>query len=94
MEMKLHDAGRGPHVFVVCFEAGQVYVVDPRLFTVVGVVNFGRGPTSIAFSPRDPTTAYVSEFIDNDIAVVDFRPGSPTEYRVVQRLGFPRASGK
>lgn len=88
-EMKLHDAGRGPHLFVTCFEGGQVYVVDPALPAVVGIVEVGRGPSTLVFSPTDPTVAYVAGFADNSIAVLDLRPGSSTEYRVVQRLGFP-----
>lgn len=93
-EMQFHDAGRGPHLFITCFEAGQVYVIDPARVTVAAVINLGRGPARLAVSPRDPTLAFVSEFIDNDVAVVDLRPGSPTEYQVVQRIGFPHASKK
>jgi hypothetical protein len=91
-EMMFHDAGRGPHLFITCFEAGQVYVVDPLRITVAAVINLGRGPARLAVSAREPTIAFVSEFIDNDVAVVDLRPGSPTEYQVVQRIGFPHAS--
>ena len=33
--------------------------------------------------------AYVVGFGDNNISVVDLAPGSPTEYHVVQHIGFP-----
>jgi DNA-binding beta-propeller fold protein YncE len=94
MEMRWHDAGRGPRIFVVCFEAGQVYVIDPQLMVVSAVINTGRGPSVLAFSPLDPTIAYVSGFSDNDVSVVDLRPGSATEYKVVQRIGFPYLRGR
>jgi DNA-binding beta-propeller fold protein YncE len=93
-EMRWHDAGRGPHIFIVCFDAGQVYVIEPELMHVAAVINAGRGPNTLAFSPTDPTVAYVTGFSDNDISVVDLRPGSSTEYKVVQRIGFPYLRGR
>jgi YVTN family beta-propeller protein len=89
-EMQLHDAGRGPRLYVTCFEAGQVYVLDPDPLSVIGVINVGRGPTTLAFSPIDPRRAYVLGFSDNNISVVDLDPTSPTENRVIQRIGFPQ----
>jgi hypothetical protein len=93
-EMRWHDSGRGPRLFVVCFESGQVYVVDPELMAVRGIINIGRGPASIAFAPGDPHVAYVAAFTDNNVSVLDLQPGSPTELRVVQRIGFPRVLGR
>jgi DNA-binding beta-propeller fold protein YncE len=94
-ELHLHDPARagepggGQRIYVVCFEAGQVYVLRRAPFGVMGVINVGRGPTAMVFSPNDPGLAYVSGYSDNNISVVDLRPGSPTENRVVQRIGFP-----
>ncbi len=88
-ELHLHDAGRGPRLHVVCFESGQIYVVDPDLMEVSAVINVGRGPNNLAFAPQDPTLAYLAGFSDNNVSVIDLRPGSPNEYKVVQRIGFP-----
>jgi hypothetical protein len=33
--------------------------------------------------------AYVLDFTQNDVSVLDLAPGSPTQYHVVQRIGFP-----
>jgi hypothetical protein len=33
--------------------------------------------------------AYVIGFGDNNLSVVDLQAGSPTEYHVIQRIGFP-----
>jgi DNA-binding beta-propeller fold protein YncE len=85
-----HDAGRGPRLFVNCFEGGQVYSLDPELLAIEGIVEVGAGPADLEFSPVDPTIAYVTAFANNNVSVIDLKPGSSTEYRVVQRIGFPR----
>jgi hypothetical protein len=93
-ELHLYDPapgkpGGGPRLYVVCFEAGQVYVIRPSPLEVTGVINVGRGPTTMVFSPKHEGIAYVAGFSDNNVSVLDLRPSSPTENRVVQRIGFP-----
>lgn len=92
--LRWHDAGRGPRIFVVCFEAGQVYVIEPERLTVSAVINTGRGPNEMVFAPDDPHVAYVLGFSDNNVSLVDLRPGSRTEYKVIQRLGFPHVGAR
>ena len=81
-------------LFVTCFDAGQIYVFDPYVPRLIAVINAGRGPAGLAF-PRSPRPdrperlAYVVGFSANDIPVLDLTPGSPTQYHVVQRIGFP-----
>ena len=89
-EMKWGNGGRGPRLYVVCFDAGQIYVVDPENVVVTGVINVGRGPALLTFSEKDPNTAYVTGFSDNNVSIIDLTAGSPTENRVIQRLGFPQ----
>jgi DNA-binding beta-propeller fold protein YncE len=78
---------------VTCYEGGQIYVFDPYVPRLVKVIEVGRGPAGLSFDPvvRNPTSvfAYSTGFGANNVSVIDLRPGSPTEYRVVQRLGFP-----
>jgi hypothetical protein len=98
-ELHLHDPapgqpGGGPRLYVVCFEAGQVYVIQTAPLAVTGVINVGRGPTTMVFSPNDPARAYVAGFSDNNLSVLNLMPSTPTslnpsENRVVQRIGFP-----
>jgi hypothetical protein len=90
-------------VYVVCFLSSQVMIVDPDLGTVVDTIYSGfGGPNEIAFNfagtgadPEDvimsplPQRAYVTNFTESTIAVVDLEPGSPMENRVIARLGFP-----
>jgi hypothetical protein len=88
--LEMHDAGRGNMLYVTCFEGGQIYVIDPSLLTLAAAIDAGRGPTNLVFAP-DGKTAYVGAYADNSVAVIDLAPGSPTEFRVVQRIGFPHA---
>lgn len=87
--MEFHDTGRGNLLFITCYEGGQVYVVDPEALLVKAIIEAGHGPNALTFSPTDRTIAYVADYADNDVAVIDLEPGSPTEYKVVQRIGFP-----
>lgn len=89
-ELHLHDAGRGPRLYVVCFEAGQIYVLDPLPLAVTAVINVGRGPSTMVIPPGQKSLAYVSGFSDNNVSVIDLDPTGPTENRVIQRLGFPQ----
>ena len=89
--MQFHDAGRGSLLYITCFEGGQILVVDPQAPLVVAIIEAGHGPTALTFSPTDPTIAFVADYADNNVSVIDLKPGSPTEYMVVQGLGFPHA---
>jgi hypothetical protein len=92
--LQAYDAGEGTRLYVTCFDAGQIYVFDPYVPRLIAVINAGRGPAGIAFPPgpkpgRAERLAYVVGFSANDIPVLDLTPGSETQYRVVQRIGFP-----
>jgi DNA-binding beta-propeller fold protein YncE len=92
-------AGLGQRLYITCFDQGEVYVVDPYLPRVTNVIEVGRGPAGLVFGPgpgdapdvdADQTTrAYVVGFSDNDIAVLDLLPGSPTEFHITMHIGFP-----
>ncbi|MEA2697906.1 MAG: hypothetical protein QOI66_2177 [Myxococcales bacterium] len=85
-----HGTGINLRLYVTCFEDGQVYVFDPRLPRLVDVIEVGRGPAGLVFSPGDDsTTMFVVGFGANNISVVDIKPGSTTENHVIQRIGFP-----
>jgi DNA-binding beta-propeller fold protein YncE len=93
-ELLWHDAGRGPRLFVNCFEGGQIYVVDPVLMVADAIIEAGAGPADLQFSPQNGSVAYLAGFANNNVSVIDLQPGSPTEYRVVQRIGFARSSSQ
>ena len=93
-QLTLHNYGRGPRLFVTCFDAGQIYVIDPELMVVTENIDVGRGPSMLVFDENDVSIAYVTGFIDNNVSVVDLRVNSPTEARVIQRIGFARTSAQ
>jgi hypothetical protein len=83
-----NDAGDGPRLFVNCFDTGEVYVFDPTGPSLITTLMVARGPAGMVFDATRPV-AYVLSFTQNNVVVVDLAPGSPTQYHVVQRLGFP-----
>jgi len=91
-QLQLHETGRGSRLFITCFDSGQVYVVEPETMVVTHEIDVGRGPSMLLFDENNGDFAYVTGFIDNNVSVIDLRINSPTEARVVQRIGFPRTS--
>lgn len=84
------DAGDGERAYVTCFQDGQIYVIDPRgVSDVEDIVQVGRGPYAIATAPTRKKV-YVTNFLEDTIAVVDVSPTSPVRDRVVLRIGTPR----
>jgi len=80
--------GDGMRLYVNCFDTGEIYVFDPTIPSLLTTLQVGRGPAGMVFDPSLPV-AYVLNFSQNDIAVVDLQRGSPTEDHVIQRIGFP-----
>ncbi len=78
----------GTQLWVVCFLSNQVMAVNPDSREVEATILVGRGPNDIAF---DASHAYVTNFSESTISVIDLEPGSPTQYRQVAKLGFPAA---
>lgn len=84
------DTGEGERVYVTCFQDGQIYVVDPRGLTQIeDIVTVGRGPYSVVVAPNRKKV-YVTNFLEDTIAVLDASPTSPLYNRVVLRIGDVR----
>ena len=85
------DSGDGDRAYVSCFQDGTVYVVDPRgLSHVEDIVQTGRGPYAVAGSPQRKKL-FVTNFLEDSIAVIDTTPGAITQNRVVLRIGVSKA---
>ncbi|MBC7975555.1 MAG: hypothetical protein H7138_11285 [Myxococcales bacterium] len=85
--------GDGERAYVSCFQDGQLYVIDRReLDQPEDILLVGRGPYSVvgAGSVGNQQLLFVSNFLEDTIAVVDVTPGSATYNRVVLRMGKPR----
>jgi hypothetical protein len=89
-------------LYVTCFTSNQVMIVDPDRPGVDETILVGRGPTELAFNysgeetpvaDRLPTPrrrrAYLSLYSEYTIGVIDAEPGSPTENRLIARIGLP-----
>ena len=84
-------------IYVVCFLSNQVMVIDPDRPEVLDTILLGRGPTEIAYYQRPVAPgagvpshrAYVSNFGEWTVSMIDLDPGSPTENRVIARIGLP-----
>lgn len=87
---------------VVCFGSNQVMIVDPDRAGVDDTVYTGfLGPNDIAFNFSDvgstepvadvglPRHAYITNYTESTIAILDLEPNSPTENHVLARLGHP-----
>ncbi len=84
------DPGDGERAYVTCFQDGQLYVVDPRGFSAVeDIVLVGRGPYSVAAAPSR-RKVYVTNFLEDTVAVIDASPTSIYHNRVVLRIGEVR----
>ncbi len=82
--------GDGDRVYVSCFQDGQVYILDPRASGGTDdIVTVGRGPFAVV-APPGRQRLYVTNFLEDTIAVLDLTPGSATRNRVVLRIGEPR----
>jgi hypothetical protein len=92
------DSGDGERAYVTCFQDGQIYVVDPvGQSHVEDIISVGRGPYAVVAAHGANSMAdtrrqlFVSNFLEDTIAVIDVTPNSPTRNRVVLRIGRPRA---
>ena len=92
--MQMHNAGRGNRIYVTCYDDGQIYVVDPDALVVAAVIDTGAGPTSLVFPKRDPGVAYIANYANSHLSVIDIAPGNPTENHVILRIGLPHGYGE
>jgi DNA-binding beta-propeller fold protein YncE len=84
------DTGDGERAYVTCFQDGELYVIDPRgLASVEDIITVGRGPYSVVAAPNRKKV-YVTNFLEDTVAVIDVSPTSPTYNRVVLRIGDVR----
>jgi DNA-binding beta-propeller fold protein YncE len=89
-------------LYVACFTSNQVMIVDPDRPGVDETILVGRGPNELAFNWTGDETpaahalpiprrrrAYVTDYSESTISVLDLEPGSPTENRLIARIGLP-----
>jgi len=81
-------SGGGYLVLAVCFNAEQLFVVDPDLLAVVHVLPTGVGPHAIV-PDAEARRAYLANFGESTIWVLDFDPRSAYFGQSVLSIGTP-----
>jgi DNA-binding beta-propeller fold protein YncE len=72
--------------YVVCFSSGQIFVVDTADGKLVDEIVTGKGPNGLAIDSANKR-AFVANFLDNTIGVIDLDPSHPSYNRMVLRIG-------
>lgn len=81
------DTGDGDRAYIPCFQDGELYIVDPSgQASVEDIVSVGRGPYAVVTAPARKKV-YVTNFLEDTIAVVDVDPNSPLRNHVALRIG-------
>ncbi|MCK5797800.1 MAG: hypothetical protein KAI47_11480 [Deltaproteobacteria bacterium] len=73
--------------YVVCFGEGAIFVVDTELGLVEGRVETGAGPNQLVLDPSRHR-AFITNFAENTIGVIDLDPSHPSFNRMVLRIGL------
>lgn len=85
-------AGGGYLVLAVCFDAREMYVVDPSLRAVIDVTRTGAGPHAVVADAASGRV-YVANFGESSVWVFDMRPDSPQFGVPVLKIGLPERPG-
>lgn len=84
------DVGDGTKAFVTCFRDGEIYVLDTGPSPEVdAIVTVGRGPFGIGVSSVRQKL-YVTNFLEDTVAVIELDPTSALRYQVILRIGVER----
>lgn len=87
----LEPAAPGGDIAIVsCFREGTVHLLDPSgRRSLEKITRVGRGPFDVVISTKTRKRAYIANFLEDSIGVIDLEPG-PTQYREVLRIGKAR----
>ena len=72
--------------YVVCFASNQIFVVDTLMGTVVDQIPTGKGPHSLVLDTAN-RRAFIANFLDNTVGVIDLDPSHASFNRMVLRIG-------
>ncbi len=81
--------GDNERVYVSCFGAGRVEVVDPFAGRVIDTIRTGRGPFGMAYvdnADLDIRRLYVANFYDDSVGVIELDPSSPYYHTQVAEI--------
>lgn len=89
LQLRRKDSSSDPNAmlaYVVCFGEGAIYVIDTELAKLVGRIDTGAGPNQLVIdAPRQ--RAFIANFIENTIGVIDLDPTHASFRRMMLRIG-------
>lgn len=75
-------------VVVVCFDARELYVIDPVLRAPIAVLRTGTGPHAIAADPS-ARRVYLANFGESTVWVFDLEPAHASFGEAILKIGLP-----
>ena len=72
--------------YVVCFTGNKIFVVDTVLARVIDQIPVGKGPYSLVLDGSNKR-AFIANFLDNTIGVIDLDPSHARFNRMALRIG-------
>jgi DNA-binding beta-propeller fold protein YncE len=89
MDVDVVETGGETLAYVPCFASGEVWVVDGVRLHLVDTIAVGRGPAAIAVA-RSKKRAFVANYGEDTVSVIDLDPASPGYHHAVLELGKKR----
>lgn len=89
LQLRRKESSSDPNAmlaYVVCFGEGAIYVVDTELAKLVGRIDTGAGPNHMVID-ASRQRAFIANFIENTIGVIDLDPTHPSFRRMMLRIG-------
>ena len=79
--------------YVVCFGTEQIFVLDTDSGKVVDQITTGKGPNELVIDVARQR-AYVANFLENTVGVIDLDPSHETYHRMLVRIGLLKKLAK
>lgn len=83
----IDEQGQG-YIYVSLFDDKKIHVIDPQSFQMIHSIDVGSTPHDIAFVPdiNGKLKAYVSNFDQHSISVIDLDPNSSTYFQKINTI--------
>jgi DNA-binding beta-propeller fold protein YncE len=80
------EDGPAQLVYVTCFSGAQIFVIDTSMGRVIDQILTGKGPNAMAIDGAN-RRAFIANFLDNTVGVIDLDPTHAHYNRMVLRIG-------
>jgi DNA-binding beta-propeller fold protein YncE len=80
------EDGPAQLVYVTCFSGAQIFVIDASMGRLIDQILTGKGPNAMAIDAAN-RRAFIVNFLDNTVGVIDLDPTHAHYNRMVLRIG-------